>query len=63
VRHVSGRRGRARGVVLTTSLMIWASKPPNARRMASFSEFGPQNSAMTVLVGIGAAHGITTKAA
>jgi hypothetical protein len=31
--------------------------------MAGFAEFGPQNSAMVVLVGIGAAHGITAKGA
>jgi hypothetical protein len=28
--HVSGRGGRARGAVLTTGLVVWASKPPSA---------------------------------
>jgi hypothetical protein len=28
--HVSGRGGRARGVMLTVGLVVWASKPPSA---------------------------------
>jgi hypothetical protein len=28
--HASDRGGRARGVVLTTGLVVWASKPPSA---------------------------------
>jgi hypothetical protein len=38
---VSGRGGRARGAVLTTRLVVWASKP-------SSTEFGPQNSTVVV---------------
>jgi hypothetical protein len=28
--HASDRGGRARGAVLTTDLVVWASKPPSA---------------------------------
>jgi hypothetical protein len=28
--HASDRGGRARGAVLMTGLVVWASKPPNA---------------------------------
>jgi hypothetical protein len=36
--------------VLTTSLVVWASKPPSA---TGFAEFGPQNSVVAVPEGIG----------
>ena len=50
--HASNREGRARGTVLMTGLVVWASKPPNLQ-MAGFAEFGPQNSATAVPKGTG----------
>jgi hypothetical protein len=50
-RHVSRTWRHARGVILTT---VWWFGPQNypALRMADFAEFGPQNSATVVPVGI-----------
>jgi hypothetical protein len=50
--HASDRGGRAQGAVLTTGLVVWASKPPSATD-EWFAEFGPQNSAVVVPAGTG----------
>jgi hypothetical protein len=50
--HTSGREGHARGAVLTTGLVVWASKPPSCID-GGFAESGPQNSMTTVPEGTG----------
>jgi hypothetical protein len=51
--HASDREGRARGAVLTTGLVVCGSQNHPALWMASFAEFGPQNSVVAVAEGTG----------